>query len=85
MALYSTKAEIIMAQWAMDDEPVFVEDMTGSPPGSAALIAAAQEADEIWAHGAEFEQHALSAKYKSPVSKLAPTYHSFCLVFSCRR
>lgn len=72
VALYSTKVEVIMAQWAIDDGPVIVEDLTGSPPPSDDLIQAAQLADEIWAHGAEFEQHALAAKYKSPVSKIAP-------------
>lgn len=72
VALYSTKIEIIMAQWAIDDGPVVVEDLTGSPRPSKQLLDAAVAADEIWAHGAEFEQHALDAKYKSPVSKIAP-------------
>jgi DNA polymerase bacteriophage-type len=59
VALYSTKVEIIMAQWAVDDGRVMVEDLTSSPPPSRKLLIAAQRADEIWAHGAEFEQHAL--------------------------
>lgn len=59
VALYSTKVQIIMAQWAIDDGPVTVEDLTGSPPPSPTLLKLARQADEIWAHGAEFEQHAL--------------------------
>lgn len=72
VALYSTRVEIIMAQWAIDNGPVVIEDLTGSPRPSDDLLQAAELADEVWAHGAEFEQHALSARYKSPVSKLAP-------------
>lgn len=60
VALYSTKVEIIMDQWALDDGDVVIEDLTGSPPASDELIYAAVHADEIWAHGAEFEQHALA-------------------------
>src|SRR5882672_6834685 len=60
VALYSTKVKIIMAQWAIDNGPVTVEDLTDSPPASRKLIAVAKKADEIWAHGAEFEQHALA-------------------------
>lgn len=39
-----------MAQWAVDDEPVTVEDLTAGT-ASKELIAAAQSADEVWAHG----------------------------------
>jgi DNA polymerase bacteriophage-type len=60
VAKYSTKVEIIMAQWAVDDGEVVIEDLTGSPPPSKALLDAAQRCDEIWAHGAEFETHALA-------------------------
>ena len=55
VAKYSTRVEIIMLQWAIDDEPVTV----GEGP-SLELLDAAERADEIWAHGAEFEQHALA-------------------------
>lgn len=61
LTLYATKVEIIMAQWAIDDGEVHVEDLT-SVDGktvhapSAALQQALKDADEIWAHGAEFEQ-----------------------------
>jgi DNA polymerase len=60
VAKYSTKVEIIMAQWAIDDGPVTVEDLTGSPPPSLRLLEAAVKCDELWAHSAEFEQHALA-------------------------
>jgi hypothetical protein len=59
-AKYSTKVEIIMAQWAIDEGEVVVEDLTGSPPPSKTLLDAARRADEVWAHGAEFETHALA-------------------------
>lgn len=52
---YATKVEVIVAQWAIDDGPVAVEDLTSQKP-SAALIDAAKRADEIWAHGAEFDR-----------------------------
>lgn len=71
VALYSTKVEIIMAQWAIDDGPVTVEDLTGSPPPSRKLLVAAQRADEIWAHGAEFEQHALDTVHWWPLIDLS--------------
>jgi DNA polymerase bacteriophage-type len=60
VAKYSTKVQIIMAQWAIDDGEVVVEDLTGSLIPSKALLDAAARADEIWAHGAEFETHALA-------------------------
>ncbi len=60
VALYSTKVEIIMAQWAIDGGPVIIEDLTGGLTPSDELLNAAVECDEIWAHGAEFEQHALA-------------------------
>lgn len=71
VALYSTKAQIIMAQWAIDDGPTTVEDLTDSPPPSGALLEAAAEADEIWAHGAEFEQHALATVSWWPLMDLS--------------
>ena len=63
VARYATKAQIIMAQWAIDDGEIHVEDLTGgkSDAPSGALMVAAEQADEIWAHGAEFEQQLTSA------------------------
>ena len=72
VAKYSTKVQIIMAQWAIDDGPVTVEDLTGSPPPSLKLLEAAVKCDEIWAHGAEFEQHALATVPWWPSWQLIP-------------
>lgn len=55
VAKYATEAEVIIVQWAEDDGPVQVTDLTASHHDSG-LIAAAMAHDEIWAHGAEFEQ-----------------------------
>jgi DNA polymerase len=55
---YATGVEVIMAQWAVDDGPITVEDLTAGPP-SPALIDAATNADEIWAHNAEFDRTVL--------------------------
>jgi DNA polymerase bacteriophage-type len=55
-----------MAQWAIDDGEVVVEDDLTKTP--YALCSAAWQADEIWAHGAEFEQHALATVAWWPVS-----------------
>ncbi len=55
---YAVGVEVIMAQWAVDDGPIFVEDLTAQRP-SKALIDAAQQADEIWAHNAEFDRTVL--------------------------
>lgn len=63
VSLYATKVRIIMAQWAIDDGEVHIEDLTGGILPSKALMKAMQEADEIWAHGAEFEQQIL-ARFK---------------------
>lgn len=64
IAKYSTAVRIIMAQWAIDDGEVHVEDLTGGLEPSKALQQAMRAADEIWAHGAEFEQTVLqSAKW----------------------
>ncbi len=63
VALYATKAQVLTVQWAVDDgEPQIAdlhvrEDTFTTPPSD--LIDAAMEADEIWAHGAEFEQQLL--------------------------
>lgn len=60
LSLYATKVEVIMAQWAIDDGSVVVEDLTvrGGKvvEPSKKLQQAIRDADEIWAHGAEFEQ-----------------------------
>lgn len=56
VALYATQAQIIMAQWAVDDGPVHVEDLFADKPPSNLLVEAFTMADEVWAHGAEFEQ-----------------------------
>jgi DNA polymerase len=74
VAKYATKAEVIMAQWALDDGDVTVEDLTrGSKviPPSSQLIEAAEQADEIWAHGAEFEQTLLDTTSWWPVIDLS--------------
>jgi DNA polymerase len=60
VALYSTQVEIIMAQWAIDDGEVIVESLTDGVVPSNKLLDAVVMADELWAHGAEFEQHALA-------------------------
>lgn len=60
IAKYATDVTIIMAQWAIDGGEVIVEDLTGGILPSAALMRAMQEADEIWAQGAEFEQIVLA-------------------------
>lgn len=62
IAKYSTAAQIIMAQWAIDDGDEIVEDLTGSPPPSKDYQYALQHADELWAHGAEFEQQILATQ-----------------------
>jgi DNA polymerase len=62
IAKYATGVRPIMAQWAIDDGDVVVEDLIRGAkviPPSKQLIEAAQQADEIWAHGAEFEQTVL--------------------------
>lgn len=74
VAKYATKASVIMAQWAVDDGDVTVEDLTrGSKviPPSSQLIEAAEQADEIWAHGAEFEQTLLDTTTWWPVIGLS--------------
>ncbi len=48
---YWTDGEIILLQWAIDDGPVTVEEYP-----SLELLDAADAADEIWAHGADFDR-----------------------------
>jgi DNA polymerase len=50
-AKYATKVKIILWQWAIDDGPITVEE---NP--SSALCKATREADEVWAHNAEFDR-----------------------------
>lgn len=57
VAKYATRVEVIMVQWAVDDGPVTVLDMTeGDACGEITLINAAMNADEVWAHSAEFDR-----------------------------
>jgi len=58
IAKYSTRVEVIMVQWAVDDGLVHVEDLTAQKP-SAELMISISKADEIWAHGAEFDRSVL--------------------------
>lgn len=71
IAKYSTKAAVIMAQWAVDDGEVHIEDLfvrgTKVIPPSSQLIEAAEQADELWAHGAEFEQTILDTTSWWPI------------------
>lgn len=57
-AKYALTVEVIMVQWAIDDGPVHVEDLTADRP-SIALIGAAELADEVWAHEASFDRRML--------------------------
>src|SRR5208283_4705784 len=54
-AKYAQTVEVIMVQWAVDDGPVMVEDLTnrvGLFSGcSFQLKRAVAEANEIWSHG----------------------------------
>jgi DNA polymerase len=67
---YATKVEVIMVQWAIDDGEVVVEDLTRADgkggvyvvDPSPELQQAISAADELWAHGAEFEQQVLSTQ-----------------------
>lgn len=54
LTLYARPVELIMEQYAIDDGPVIVHD--DSEWGDhRELMYAAKHADEVWAHGAEFE------------------------------
>ena len=61
VALYATQAEIIMCQWAVDDGPVHVEDLFAGKRPSDEFLQAVADCDELWAHGAEFEQTLVAA------------------------
>lgn len=70
IARYSLGAKVMMAQWAIDDGDVVVEDLVRGGkviPPSEELIYAAENADEIWAHGAEFEQTVLDVTTWWPI------------------
>lgn len=54
-AKYALTVEVIMAQWAVNDGPVHVEDLTAGSP-SPELITSAITSDEIWAHEASFDR-----------------------------
>src|ERR1019366_2140429 len=54
-AKYAETVEVILMQWAVDDGPVHVEDLTAGPP-SAALIKAATKANELWFHECGFDR-----------------------------
>lgn len=66
VAKYATAVEVILLQWAIDDGPVFVEE---GP--SLELLDAADRADEIWAHNAEFDRTVLETTswWKAPLDK----------------
>jgi DNA polymerase len=60
---YSTDVQIIMLQWAMDDGPVRVIDDPCHPRNILNIddfVDAAREADEVWAHRAEFDRTVLN-------------------------
>lgn len=65
VALYATKARILTAQWAIDDGTPTIADLHVRADQFLALpdalLDAAVMADELWAHGAEFEQQILAA------------------------
>jgi DNA polymerase len=50
-----------MVQWAVDDGPVTVCDLTAVEWAPRELIQAAEQADEIWAHEAAFDRTMLAA------------------------
>lgn len=61
VAKYATQAEVITVQWAVDDEPPHLTETLRSRPPEH-LLSAVAEADELWAHGAEFEQQVLNTQ-----------------------
>ena len=56
LAKYALTAEVIMVQWAIDDGPVEVIDLTEPDADLTALVQYALKADEIWAHEAGFDR-----------------------------
>jgi DNA polymerase len=79
ITLYSQAVEVTMLQYAADDEPVSIVDMTnmGALENQIGLERYAQlavEADELWAHVAEFDRTMLNrqpwfAKLGIPLTK----------------
>lgn len=55
LARYAQHVEVIILQWAIGDGPITIEDLTKQPP-SDSLIAAAESANEVWAHNTEFDR-----------------------------
>jgi DNA polymerase len=59
-AKYSQTVEVIMAQFAIDDDPVTIIDLTNPNAFNVfrlkGLVAAAARATEIWAHQADFDR-----------------------------
>ncbi len=68
-AKYAETVEVIIGQWAVDDSPVYVEDLTAVKP-SAALLRAAEAADEVWAHEAGFDRTMLETTSWWPIVPL---------------
>ena len=66
-ACYAQGVEIITIQWAVDEGPVAIDEKP-----TPAFLAAVKQADEIWAHNAEFDRTMLeTAKWwpKTPMEK----------------
>lgn len=83
ISCYATAAQIIMAQWAVDDGKVNVEDLTGGKVPSWGLAQALLTADEIWAHGAEFEQQLIAACWPKLYAQIDPRKWR-CTMALCR-
>ena len=73
-AKYALTVEVIMAQFAVDDGPVIVIDLTNlntlNKMRLKSLVAAAKKANEIWAHEAGFDRTMLSTTEWWPVIEL---------------
>lgn len=62
---YAETAEIMLAAYAMNDGPVRVWDLTTGLPDPI-FYQALQEADEVWAHNAQFDKALVSASLALP-------------------
>lgn len=60
-AKYREDVTVMILAWAVNDGPVSIEDLTARPVSKAFLKELA-EADEIWAHNAEFDREMLEAQ-----------------------
>lgn len=58
LAKYAQQVEVMMVQWAIDDGPITVLDLTAGDT-LVHLKYAARDANEIWAHNAEFDRTVL--------------------------